>query len=351
MRSEDINIEGLKIGPNNSPCVVAELSCNHNQSIETALRIVDAAADAGCQAIKLQTYRADTMTIRSNKPDFLIKGSNPDWEGKTLYDLYEKAFTPWEWHEELFKRAKERGMIAFSTPFDLEAVDFLEKLNVPAYKIASFENNWVELIDRVARTKKPIIISTGVSDLSIVERAVKTARDAGNEQIILLKCTSSYPADPKNSNLATIPALAEKFDVQVGISDHTLGIGASIAAVALGATMIEKHLILDRKDESFDSSFSMNPDEMKQLVVESERAWQSVGQVFYGLTQGEENSLRFKRSIYVVEPIKAGETFTRKNTRVIRPGYSLEPRLHGEILGKVSKKDLEIGDRIDENSF
>ncbi|MCQ5366116.1 pseudaminic acid synthase [Anoxybacillus salavatliensis] len=339
----EIIVEGRKIGPNHKPFIIAEMSGNHNQSLERALAIVEAAAKAGAHALKIQTYTADTMTLNLENPEFKIEDSDSLWKGHTLYQLYQQAYTPWEWHKPIFDRARELGMIPFSTPFDETAVDFLEELDVPMYKIASFENNDIPLIKKVASTGKPMIISTGMATVSELDETVRVAREAGCKDLILLKCTSTYPASPENTNILTIPHMRELFNCQVGLSDHTMGIGVAVASVALGATVIEKHFTLSRADGGVDSAFSMEPDEMKALVVETERAWQALGEVKYGPTEKEKASLKFRRSIYVAKDIKAGEKFTKENIRVIRPGYGLEPKYFEQIIGLTAKQDLKAG--------
>ncbi|NNU90156.1 pseudaminic acid synthase [Anoxybacillus sp. CHMUD] len=339
----EIVVEGRKIGSNHKPFIIAEMSGNHNQSLERALAIVEAAAKAGAHALKIQTYTADTMTLNLENPEFKIEDSDSLWKGNTLYQLYQQAYTPWEWHKPIFDRARELGMIPFSTPFDETAVDFLEELDVPMYKIASFENNDIPLIKKVASTGKPMIISTGMATVAELDETVRAAREAGCKDLILLKCTSTYPASPENTNILTIPHMRELFDCQVGLSDHTMGVGVAVASVALGATVIEKHFTLSRADGGVDSAFSMEPDEMKALVVETERAWQALGEVKYGPTEKEKASLKFRRSIYVAKDIKAGEKFTKENIRVIRPGYGLEPKYFEKIIGLTANQDLKAG--------
>jgi N-acetylneuraminate synthase len=340
---KDIQIGDTLIGKNHKPFIIAEMSGNHNQSLERALEIVDAAAEAGAHALKLQTYTADTMTINSNNDLFYIDDESSLWKGSNLYDLYKKAYTPWEWHKPLFDRAKEKGMMAFSTPFDDSAVDFLEELGVPAYKVASFENNDLPLLKKIASTGKPVIMSTGVATLSMIEDAVNTLKESGCKDLVLLKCTSTYPASPETTNLATIPHMAQMFDCHVGLSDHTMGIGAPIAAIALGARVVEKHFTLRRSDGGVDSTFSIEPHELKSLVVESERAFLATGTVQYGVQKTEEKSLRFKRSIYVVKDIKAGDTLNSDNIKIIRPGDGLQPKYYEMLLGKTINKDLKMG--------
>ncbi|MCX8047581.1 pseudaminic acid synthase [Anoxybacillus ayderensis] len=334
---------GRKIGHNHPPFIIAEMSGNHNQSLERALEIVEAAAKAGAHALKIQTYTADTMTLNLDNKDFKIEDPESLWKGNTLYQLYQQAYTPWEWHKPIFDRARELGMIPFSTPFDETAVDFLEELDVPMYKIASFENNDIPLIKKVASTGKPMIISTGMATVAELDETVRVAREAGCKDLILLKCTSTYPASPENTNILTIPHMRELFKCQVGLSDHTMGIGVAVASVALGATVIEKHFTLSRADGGVDSAFSMEPDEMKALVVETERAWQALGEVKYGPTEKEKASLKFRRSIYVAQDIKEGELFTRENIKIIRPGYGLPPKYYDLVIGKTAKKDVKKG--------
>ena len=313
------------------PLIIAEMSGNHNQSLERALAIVDAAAQSGVHAIKLQTYTADTLTI---KGAYTITDKKSLWYGRDLYDLYQEAHTPWEWHKALFDRAKERGIICFSTPFDETAVAFLENLDNPIYKIASFEVNHIPLLKYIAQTGKPVIMSTGASTLAEIEEAVDTLRENGCVDLTLLKCTSTYPATPENTNLLTIPHLKQLFDCKVGLSDHTLGIGVAIASVALGATVIEKHFCLSRAEGGVDSAFSMEPHEMKMLVEEVNRANLALGKVSYGILEAEKNSRIFKRSIYASKDIKAGEKFTKDNIKVIRPGNGLHPREYERLMGK-----------------
>lgn len=326
------------------PFIIAEMSGNHNQSLDKALEIVDEISKTGVDALKLQTYTADTMTIPSNQTSFVINDKKSLWYGKKLHDLYQEAYTPWEWHKQIFDRCKSKGLICFSTPFDETSVDFLESLSVPMYKIASFENNHLPLIKKVAQTGKPLIISTGMATLSDLEDMVKTARENGCNDLTLLKCTSTYPASPKNSNLLTIPHLAQLFDVKVGLSDHTLGIGAAVASVALGASVIEKHVTLSRAEGGVDAAFSMEPFEMKQLVEEVKAASLALGKVYYGVSgKQEEKSKVFRRSIYAVKNIKKGEPFTSENIRVIRPGFGLEPKYYDRVLNVVSRATISAG--------
>lgn len=341
--SESMNIGGRCIGQTHPPFVIAEMSGNHNQSLERALAIVKAAAQAGAHAIKLQTYTADTMTLDVRGGSFEIKDKNSLWAGKNLHDLYKQAYTPWEWHAPIMEYANKLGLICFSSPFDETAVDFLEELNAPAYKIASFENNHLPLIHKAAATGKPIIISTGMANLSELELAVQTARDAGCTQLILLKCTSTYPATPENTNIRTIPHLRDLFKAQVGLSDHTMGLGVAIASVAMGATVIEKHFTLARADGGVDSAFSMEPQELAALVAETKRAWQALGSVQYGISESEKNSTIFRRSIYVSQNIKAGDKFSNQNLRIVRPGDGAPPSLLKNLIGKKANKEFTEG--------
>lgn len=334
------------IGPDHPPFVIAEMSGNHNQSLERALAIVDAAAQAGAHALKIQTYTADTMTLDLASGEFLIDDANSLWAGKTLHQLYAEAHTPWEWHAPIFERARALGLIAFSTPFDETAVDFLETLNVPCYKIASFELTDLPLIRKVAATGKPMIVSTGMSTAAEIDETVRAARAAGCRDLILLKCTSTYPASPENTHLRTIPNLREWSGCEVGLSDHTMGIGAAVAAVALGASVIEKHFTLRRADGGVDSTFSLEPDELRALVVETERAWQALGKISYGASRDEKKSLIFRRSLYAVLNIRAGEPFTTHNVRAIRPGLGLPPKYLERLLGKTARRDLARGTPI-----
>jgi pseudaminic acid synthase len=336
----EIKIEHITIGNNQKPFVIAEMSGNHNQSIDRALQLVDAAAASGAHALKLQTYTADTITM---KGAYTINDPNSLWNGKELHDLYKEAYTPWEWHKTIFDRAKEKGMIAFSSPFDETAVDFLETLNVPLYKIASFENTHHPLLIKVAKTGKPVIMSTGVSSAEDIEESVRVLKNAGCKDLILLKCTSTYPATPENTNLNTIPHLAKLHNCLVGLSDHTMGIGVSVAAVALGARVIEKHFTLRRADGGVDSAFSLEPEELKALVIETERAFLALGNVQIGVQAIEAKSVFFKRSIYVAEDIQEGEVFSEKNLKVIRPGDGLHTRYYFELLGKKAKKGYKKG--------
>lgn len=340
---KDIKLGKYVIGKKNRPFIIAEMSGNHNQSLERALDIVEAAARSGAHAIKLQTYTAETMTINTKGGLFDISDPTSLWAGRNLFDLYKEAHTPWEWHAPIFQKAKELGLIVFSTPFDETSVDFLQSLEVPAYKIASFENTDWPLLKKVAQTGKPVIMSTGLAKLSDLDEAVNLLRDNGCKDLVLLKCTSTYPATPENTHLKTIPHLRKMFNCHIGLSDHTMGVGAAIAAIALGACVIEKHFTLNRADGGVDSTFSIEPHELKSLVIESERAFLAMGQIFYGVQKDEEKSLRFKRSVYVVKDIKKGEAFTSTNIRVIRPGNGLQPKFYETLLGKISNKDIKAG--------
>ena len=338
-----IEIADRKISADHPPFIIAEMSGNHNQSLERALEIVEAVAQTGAHALKIQTYTPDTMTLDLDEREFHISDPKSLWAGNSLYKLYGEAYTPWEWHKPIFDRARELGIIAFSTPFDDTAVDLLEGLDVPCYKIASFENTDLPLIRRVAATGKPLIISTGMASIAELDDTVRAAREAGCKDLILLKCTSTYPATADNTNILTIPHMRELFGCEVGLSDHTMGVGVSVASVALGATVIEKHFTLKRADGGVDSTFSMEPAEMTQLVVEAERAWQAMGKVNYGATEAEKKSIVFRRSLYVVQDIKAGEVLTKENVRAIRPGLGLPTKYLDVVLGKKLKQDVKRG--------
>jgi N-acetylneuraminate synthase len=344
-----MKIGGVNMRNGPKPFIIAEMSGNHNQSLERALEIVEAAARTGAHAIKLQTYTADTMTLDLKEREFFISDKRSPWKGQSLYDLYKIAHTPWDWHQPIFDHAKKLGLICFSTPFDETAVDFLEKLGVPAYKIASFENTDIPLIQRVAATGKPLIISTGMATQEELDESVDAARKAGCKDLTLLKCTSTYPATPENSNLLTIPYLRDRYGCEVGLSDHTLGIGVAVASVALGATVIEKHFTLRRADGGVDSAFSMEPAEMKELVEETARAWQSLGKAYIGPTEAEKSSITFRRSLYIVKDLKAGDVLTKENVRAIRPGLGLPVKELDRILGRKATRDLERGTPLAEN--
>jgi N-acetylneuraminate synthase len=319
------------------------MSGNHNQSLARAIEIVEAAARSGAHALKIQTYTPDTMTIDLDEREFHISNPDSPWAGSSLYRLYEEAHTPWEWHKPILDRARELGMVAFSTPFDDTAVDFLETLDVPCYKIASFENTHVPLVRRVAATGKPVIISTGMATVAELDETVRAAREAGCRDLILLKCTSTYPAKPANTNIVTIPHLRELFGCEVGLSDHTMGVGVAVASVALGATVVEKHFTLRRQDGGVDSAFSMEPPEMAQLVLETERAWQALGSVTYGPTEAERDSTQFRRSLYVTENLRAGETLSERNVRAVRPGRGLPPKYLEALIGRKVNRDVSRG--------
>jgi pseudaminic acid synthase len=338
-----IKILDREIGAHVRPYLIAEVSGNHNQSLERALEIVDAASRAGADAIKLQTYTAETMTLDLHAPGFVIDDPKSLWAGRQLYELYQEAHTPWEWHGTIMERARSHGLHCFSTPFDNTAVDFLESLNVPAYKIASFECTDSPLIHRVARTGKPMIISTGMATVAEIDEAVRAARDAGCAQIVLLKCTSTYPATPEDSNLRTIANMGRTFGCEIGLSDHTMGCGVAVAAVAFGASVIEKHFTLRRADGGVDSAFSLEPEEFGQLRVETERAWQALGRVRYGGTEAEAKSRAFRRSLYIARDMKVGDVLNRENLRIVRPGYGLAPKYFEAMIGKTINQDAKAG--------
>ncbi|WP_018931021.1 pseudaminic acid synthase [Gracilibacillus lacisalsi] len=340
---KEITIANRRIGLKSRPFIIAEMSGNHNQSLEKALEIVESAAATGVDALKLQTYTPDTMTLNIGKREFYIDDDTNLWKGNSLYNLYEKAYTPWEWHQKIFERCQELGLIAFSSPFDESAVDFLEELNVPCYKIASFENVDIPLIRKVAKTGKPIIMSTGMATASELDEAVRAAKSEGCTELILLKCTSTYPASASNSNLKTIPHMRELFECQVGLSDHTLGIGTAVTSIALGATVIEKHFTLSRKQGGIDADFSMEPNEMRALVLECTRAWESIGQVHYGPTDAEKSSLIHRRSLYITQSLRPGDVLTKENIRAIRPGLGLSPKYLNDVLGKPVAKSVKKG--------
>ncbi len=346
MITKAIQIGSLHIGVNCPPFIIAEISGNHNQSLDRAIQIIRAAAMCGVQAIKIQTYTPDTMTLNLSKNEFLISDPKSLWFGKTLYDLYSEAYTPWEWHEPIFREAKSLGLIAFSTPFDATAVDFLEKLDVPCYKIASFESTDLQLIKKVAQTGKPIIASTGMASEGEIRDLVNTAHEYGCNDLILLKCTSTYPALANNSNLNTIPYMRKLFGCNIGLSDHTLGAGVSIASIPLGSVVIEKHFTLSRSDGGPDSAFSAEPNEMADLVVGVNQAWQALGEVKFGPSKLEEPSLQYRRSLYITKDIKAGECLSPDNVRAIRPGYGLSTKYYDEIMGRVVKADMQMGTPI-----
>ena len=338
MRSK-ITINGRSIGLGYSPYIIAEMSANHNGNIQNAFEIIDAAADAGADCVKLQTYRADTITMQSSSPEFRIDDGL--WAGNTLYDLYEQAHTPWEWHGPLFEHAKKRGIVMFSSPFDSTAVDFLEDLNAPAYKIASFEAVDHALIRYAASTGKPLIISTGMADLEEIEEAIQAARDGGCQELAILHCVSGYPAPAGDYNLHTIPDMIRRFGCVTGLSDHTLNNTTAIAAVSLGASIVEKHFTLDRAGGGPDDSFSLESDELRALAQDSKTAWDALGQIDYGRKSSESGNIKFRRSLYFIENIKAGEVIRPRHVRSIRPGYGLAPKHLDMIIGKQLKVDVE----------
>lgn len=339
MDTKFVEIADRKIGPGYPPYVIAEISANHNGSLAAALRLIEAAADAGADAVKIQTYRADTITLDSDKPEFRIKGGL--WDGRTLYDLYEQAHTPWEWHEELFAKARDVGITLFSSPFDFTAVDLLEELDAPAFKIASFEAVDLPLIRRVAQAGKPMIISTGMSDEHEIADAIDAAREAACEQLVVLHCVSGYPAPASDYNLRTIADIGARHDVVVGLSDHTLGNATAIASIALGASVIEKHFTLDREGGGPDDSFSLEPSELAELCRDCRTAWQALGRVDYSRKQSEEGNAQFRRSLYVVADVRAGDPVTPDNVRSVRPGFGLPPRHYDEIMGRKFAIDVE----------
>lgn len=338
-----MNINGRVIGQSQKPYIIAEMSGNHNQSLDRAKEIVKQAAKAGANAVKLQTYTADTMTLDVKGEGFSITDENSLWKGRTLHSLYAEAHTPWEWHKPIFDLARELGIEIFSTPFDESAVDFLEELGVHCYKVASFENTDIPLITKIANTGKPMIISTGMAELSELDESVRAARVAGCRDLVLLKCTSTYPASPENTNLRTIPVLREMFGCEVGLSDHTMGVGVAVASIALGASVIEKHFTLSRADGGVDSAFSIEPAELVLLVEEAERAWQALGQVSFGPSKAEQESLAFRRSLYVVDDLAKGAVLTEENVRAIRPGFGLAPKHMDTVLGVRVTRDIKRG--------
>jgi len=341
-----MEIKGRKISVDHPPSIVAEMSGNHNHSMERSLQIVDAAKSSGVHLLKLQTYTPDTITLDVNEGEFVISDPESLWKNRSLYSLYKEACTPWEWHKPIMNRAREKGMVCFSSVFDESSVDFLEDLDVPAYKIASQECVHLPLIRKVASTGKPIVMSTGMATLSEIDEAVNMIRKTGSSEILLMKCTSNYPANPENSNVLTIPYLKKAFECEVGLSDHTPGIGAAVAAVAHGATMIEKHFTLSRADGGVDSAFSLEPQEMSRLVEETKRAWQSLGDVFFGPTEAEMASLSGRRSLYISQDMKSGEQLNLDNMRVIRPNKGLPPKYHDVVLGRKVNKDITKGTPI-----
>ncbi len=338
-----IEIGDRKIGEKYPPFVVAELSANHDQSLEKAFSLVKAAAACGAHAVKLQTYTPDTMTLNIDQDEFRIQDKKSLWHNSTLYDLYQKAYTPWEWHAPIFKLANQLGVLAFSSPFDVTAVEFLEKLDVPCYKIASFENTDFELLKCVALTQKPVILSTGLATQMDLDQSIEHLRESGCSKIIILKCTSSYPASPSSANLKTIQHMRHRYQCPIGISDHTLGLGVSLASISFGAVMIEKHFTLDRSQGGLDAPFSMEPSELNQLVTESNAAWKAQGKVFYGPTKQETGSRLFRRSLYLTSDVKKGDMITKKNVRAIRPGMGLSPKYFEKVLGLFVTQKHKMG--------
>lgn len=343
-----VKINNREISLHTRPFIIAEMSGNHNQSLDRAIAIIDSAADCGVDAIKLQTYTADTITMEGV---YKIDDKNSLWYGKELHQLYKEAYTPWEWHETIFSYAQKKGLICFSSPFDETAVEFLEKLNAPLYKIASFENTHFPLLKKVAQTGKPVIMSTGVINLADLEDSVNYLKKNGCKTPVLLKCTSTYPANPENTNILTIPDMRKRFGCEIGLSDHTMGIGVAVASVALGAVVIEKHFTLNRADGGVDSEFSMEPHEMKLLVQETHKAWLALGKVNYEPTDKEKNSMLFKRSIYISADIKKGEKITTDNIKIIRPALGLAPKYYDRIIGKSVNKDLQKGSPLTLNDI
>ena len=338
-----MQINGRTIGLSERPYIIAEMSGNHNHSLDRALEIVTAAAQSGADAIKLQTYTADTITLDHDGPGFVIEDENSLWNGRRLHELYDEAHTPWDWHGPIMEYARKLGIDCFSSPFDATAVDFLESLDVPAYKIASFESIDLPLIRKVAQTGKPMIISTGMASVVEIGEALRAASEFGNEQVCILKCTSTYPATPETTNIRTIPNMRETFGCQVGLSDHTMGIGVAVAATALGAVLIEKHFTLARADGGIDSAFSLEPAEFRALREETERAWQALGEVTYGGTKAEDGSKQFRRSLYVAADMVQGEAFTPENLRSVRPGFGLPPKFYDILLGKKVSRAVAKG--------
>ncbi len=341
--SQNIKLGSHSIGLEHKPFIVAELSGNHQKSYPLAERMIEAAARAGAHAVKLQTYTPDTMTLDMDTDDFMVSEQGSLWQGESLYSLYAKAATPWEWHESLFKKAQSLGLLAFSSPFDPGAVDFLESLDVPCYKIASFENTDLPLIEKVAQTGKPVIVSTGMASEQEIEELLNTIYECGNRQVVLLKCTSQYPADAADAHLLTILDMQQRFGTLVGLSDHSLNNSVALAAVALGSCMIEKHFVLDRQAGGVDAEFSLEPEELKQLAEETETVWRARGKVQYGGTLNEQASKKYRRSVYCSKDIKAGETLSEQNIRIIRPGFGLPPKYYKELLGRTAQQDIPRG--------
>ena len=341
--SSTVKIENINIGPGYRPFIIAEISGNHNHSLDRACEIIKAAKEAGADAVKLQTYTADTMTLNLKEKEFFVSDKENIWKGQSLYELYEKAHTPWSWHAELFRYAKELGLICFSTPFDDTAVDFLEGLNVPCYKVASFENTDIPLLKKIAKTNKPIIMSTGMASFRELATSLDILEQAGCKDVILLKCTSAYPSLEKDANMKTIPHMREAFGINVGLSDHSMGISVPLVATALGACVIEKHLTLSREDGGVDSSFSLTPEEFSQLVKASSSAFEALGKISYGCSEKEKKSIIYRRSIYASEDIRKGEKLTRQNIRIIRPALGLKPEHYDLVIGRVANVDIAKG--------
>lgn len=338
-----MKISNVSIGKNHNPFIIAEMSANHNKSLERALKIIDKVKASGANAIKLQTYKAETMTLDLNDKEFFIDDKSSKWYGQSMFELYSKAHTPWLWHKDIFSYAEKKGLICFSSPFDESAVELLESLNTPAYKIASHECIDLPLIKCVSKTKKPIIISTGMATISEIAEAVDTARTFGCIDLALMKCTSTYPSSPENSNLRTIPHMRDLFNCEIGLSDHTLGIGAAIASISFGASIIEKHFTLSREDGGVDASFSLEPSEFSKLVEESKSAFQACGEIKYGPTNTELNARQRRRSIYISKNLKSGEKLNKENMKLIRPGLGLNPKYYEILLGKKVKKNVSKG--------
>jgi len=343
---DNFAIDGRQIGPEYKPYIIAEMSGNHNQSLDRALKIIDAIVESGADAVKLQTYKPETMTLDLKEGDFYISDKENLWYGKSLYDLYAIASTPWEWTAQLFEYCKKKNITIFSTPFDETAVDFLEQFDPPCYKIASFENVHLPLIKRAAQTGKPLIISTGLTTLADIELAVKTARNAGCKELMLMHCNSGYPSLIEEANIRTINHMQQMFNCPVGYSDHTPGIGAAVASVALGAVAIEKHVTLKREEKTVDVDFSLTPQELKLLVDETKRAHTALGKVSYGVLKQEEGSRIFKRSLYITKDIKAGEQLTQDNVAIVRPGFGLHAKHYTDVLGRSVSKDVKRGTRM-----
>lgn len=339
-------IAGRAIGADEPPFVIAEMSGNHNQSLDRALALVDIAADTGADAVKLQTYRPDTITLDASNPDFTVPSDSPLWKDRQLFDLYKQAYTPWEWHQPIFERARERGIIAFSSAFDESSVDFLETLDAPAYKIASFEITHIPLIRKAAGTGKPLIISTGMAVPEEIEEALSACRELGNSQVAILKCTSAYPAPTEDANVLTIPDMRSRYGCEVGISDHTMGCGVAIAAVAHGASIIEKHFTIARAEGGVDSAFSMEPGEFTTLVTEARRAREALGTVKYGKSASDSNSERYRRSIYFSRDLPKGAVITQDDIKIVRPSFGLAPRHYDEVIGATTTAEVKLGDRV-----